>query len=370
VKIDLGIPSTGVLNSGTYENVTGTRRYVGGFMAPSRSWWDGWAKTPLAFTGNSSSMIPDASAYFDRSYSLSKPKLEYAGLYVFLKEFKDTGPMLETTAKGFSQSWKSIQSRFNSKRLAPRDAAEQFLNQQFGWKPFLNDLDNFYSTYVNASEIIKRITDENGKWERRHAKVKDDGNFTVISEVDMPVSSTSYAIPNFPTGFPADFFIRPPSYRITEDFILNVRASGKARYYRPEFDAGLPSYDTAWNNAMRWVKIYGLEVSPYHIWQAIPWTWLADWVSNLGSFIERLNDTLMDSIAFQYLFQTVVYQKTQKIEVRLPFKSGTQTMSYFTSYYSKQRTNAASPYGFRLGWDNLSSTRLAILGSLGITRKR
>jgi len=368
----------GVSGAGTYYSIDGTHRYEGGFMPPENGWWGGgWAATPGAFTSQSNALLPDVAAYFDRAWRMAKPKLEMASLYVFLREIGDTVPMLQTSAKALGLSWQSTTllkdgvtrgTSLSSRKMEAKDLAEHFINHEFGWAPFLGDLKSFYTTYLDASEIIKKINDENGKWVRKSVGVTKDVSDEVILEHTEPFNSISYSVPCFPVGFPSSFFVSPPSWSITEKTSLSIHASGKFRFYRPEFDVTLPDYTSAWNQVMRYVKIYGLEVNPYHIWQATPWTWLVDWVTNIGSYIQRMSDSLEDQVAAAYFYITAHKRVERTFTVKLPFAAGLKVLTFVRSYTSKQRVSADSPYGFRVSWDSLSPERLAILGALGITR--
>jgi hypothetical protein len=379
VYIDTGLPQNGVVGSGTYYSVDGKRRYEGGFMPPNNSaWGDGWALAPLSFTGNSNALLPDVAPYYDRAWRKAKPELEMAGLYVALREIGDTVPMLQTSAKAFGLSWQSaVKSELGNvvhgtnlslRKMQPRDLAEHFINHEFGWAPFLGDLKSFYTTYLDASDIVKRITRENGKWIRRKVMVDKSSSNEVIYSTTLPPSSSSYAIPCFPVGFPAEFFVSPPSWSVVEQTRMTIHASGIFRFYRPEFDITLPDYSSAWNKVKRAWKIYGMEVSPYHIWQATPWSWLVDWVTNLGSYIQRLSDTLEDQVAALYFYITCHKSVERTMTVNLPLTNGHKVLTFTRSYSSKQRVSADSPYGFHVSWDALSPERLAILGALGITK--
>jgi hypothetical protein len=392
VRIDTGIPQSGVVGSGTYYNLSGNRRYVGGFMPPTNTDWGGWASTPLAFTGQSNDLLPDVAPYFDRAWRSAKPKLEMSSLYVFLREIGDTVPMLQTSAKALALQYnsrvrtikfddvltdtdnivpyvKQFGASLSSRNMRPKELAEHFINHEFGWAPFVGDIVSFCKTYLDASELIKKISDENGKWVRRSVGVTKDESDVVVADVTCPLSSSSYSVPCFPVGFPADFFTMPPSYKITEKTTLSIHAAGKFRFYRPEFDMTLPDYSSAFNKIRRAIKLYGLEVNPYHIWQATPWTWLIDWVTNLGSYIQRMSDSLEDQVAAQYFYITAHKRIVRTLSVRLPFANGLKVLNFERSYTSKQRVSADSPYGFRVSWDSLSPERLAILGALGITRR-
>jgi len=389
IKIETGSPVSGTVLGGSYTNLTGTKKYEGSFMPPSSTYWGtGWAQGPLNYTGNSNALLPDVAPYFDRAWQKAKPKLETASLYVALREAHEIPQMLRTTAKAFSLEYQKTKleriyhgsdgfssierlgPQLSAKKMTPNWAAEQFLNQQFGWAPFLKDLGQFYQTWVNADDTIKRITMENNQWVRRKVRVDKSVDTQIIEEVQLPLNSISYALPCFPVSFPADFFLSPPSWKIVEETTLTINAVGKFRFYRPEFDMTLPDYTSAWNQVMRYIKIYGLNINPYHIWQATPWTWLLDWVSNIGSYIERLSDSAFDSVAAAYFYITAHKKVSRRMEIRLPFVDGFKTLEFERSYTSKQRVSADSPYGFNLTWENLDPRKLAILGALGITRRR
>jgi len=381
VRVDTGYPTGGVLYSGSIFNWNNTRRYDGGFCVPPLSYWGGGGyATP--FYSDNSSYLPDVAAYFDRAWHKAKPKLELSSLYVFLKELKDGTRMLESTASLFGEEYRKSFSTFmrsgnitvlhgaqiSSPKMTPGAIAEQFLNHQFGWAPFINDILSFGNAYFDAAAHIKKLTDENGQWVRRRAKVEKAEDSRILYEENPAYNSTSYVIPCFPNAMSSEFFSSPPHWRVTETSKLSVTASGKFRFYRPEFDVTLPDYTSAWKQVLRYIKIYGLEVNPHHIWQATPWTWLVDWVSNLGSYIENLSDTLLDQVAAEYFYVTAKRMVSRKIEISLPLHSGLRVLTFERKFESKQRSSADSPYGFNLTWENLSPRRLAILASLGITR--
>jgi hypothetical protein len=358
-----------VINSGVYLNCDQTRRFVGGFMHPNRaSWGGGWASEDphlLATLGSSfsDSYLPDVAPYFDRAWASAKPKIQFANLYTFLKEFGDIPRMLKSTSEGFHRSWRALGGDAGP-LMKPGFVADQFLNQQFGWLPFLSDLRDFYRVYKDANKLMAQIRDQNNKWVRRKVRVFKD----VESEYIVPAGTVG--CPMFPVSFPRDFLTGNPTYSIWEDRKTTLSASGKFRFYRPEFDEGLPDYSSAWKQAMRYVTISGLRPTPSNIYKGIPWTWLADWVSNVGARLERFSDDIIDSVAAEYFYITCHKEITRTMSCILPLCSGTINLTLTKSISTKQRVSADSPYGFRLTWDNLTPKKLAILGALGITRRQ
>jgi hypothetical protein len=379
VRVKTGLPASGAVPVGTLYTRGNDRRYVGYLNPPGNSWWRGWAQTPLAFASvsNSNSMLPDVAPYFDKAWHSAKPKLELANLYTFLKEASDIPRMLQTTAKGFRDTWYLYQNREQlinnlrfsgrtSRIMQPRWLADQFINEQFGWAPFLGDIRDFDNLYQNANREFERIRKENGKYVRKRVRVKLDSTSEVLYSVP-PVQNSSYPVPCFPVSIPDEFFSSPPSWSLEETTETEVSASGKFRFYRPEFDDSMQDYDAAWKRLMRYITTSGLRPTPSNIYKAIPFTWLADWVSDLGNRIERLSDLVFDDVAAEYFFVTVHKTQTQTLSVELPFFTHPITFFFTRSFESKQRVSADSPYGFRLTWDDLSPRRLAILAALGIT---
>lgn len=390
IKVDNDIPATGVIDKGTYVNVAGTRRWEGGFrpIPNSSPYWGGIFSSMPSYVNTSNAFLPVLSQYFDWAWRRTKPKLELSDLFTFLAEAKEIFPMLRTTAGSFGLKWKNsralvpMKTDFGTKyvergahltrrEMNPRELANQFLNYEFGWSPFLGDLESFMDTFLQAAEKLKKLTSQNGQWKRRRVKViPKESKTTVISDYTFPFNSVSYALPCFPVSFPSDFFLSPPSIRVIETETMSLHASGKFRFYLPEFDSTLPSYTTVLNRIRQWQKLYGLKLNPYHIWKIIPWSWLVDWFLPVGSKIQRLTDFYEDSVAAAYFFVTCRFIKSRTIEIKLPLVTGHKTLRFTRAFASKQRVSADNPYGFGLTWDQLSPKRLSILSALGITRKR
>ncbi|DAD51466.1 maturation protein, partial [ssRNA phage Gerhypos.4_19] len=371
VKVQTSLPKAGKVEDSVYYDVSGTHRYEGGFCPPALSWWgSGWAATPLAFlTRNSNALLPDVAPYFDAAWLKAKPKLEFASLYVFLKEAEDIPRSLFTTSRFFHDSWLKLGGEGGPKVMTPKRIADQFINQQFGWAPFLSDVKSFGDIYFKAQQIFDKIRRENGRGVRQHVEVYKDEDVSDIVPYTVLSGPDSFAIPCFPVAFPGSFFLRSPAYRVYETNSLSIHASGKFSYYRPEFDDSLGEYNSFWNEFLRYITVSGLRPTPSNIYKAIPWTWLADWVSSLGARIQRLSDEALDSVVAQYFYITALRKVTRTMEVELPFAEGFKRFKFEVSYQSKQRVSADNPYGFRLSWSDLSPRQLTILAALGISKK-
>jgi hypothetical protein len=54
--------------------------------------------------------------------------------------------------------------------MAPKKVAEQFLNFQFGWKPFLKDMKDAHNVLSDFDAYVERIREHNGVWRKRTRK--------------------------------------------------------------------------------------------------------------------------------------------------------------------------------------------------------
>jgi hypothetical protein len=355
-----------VVGSGIFVRNDNLERYVGGFMLPTDlQFGSGFSITPYStILSPTSSHFVNLSGYGDSAYAKLRPKLEQASGGVFLAELSDLPHMLKTTSKGFHDIWKSIGGKTVSRIMQPKKTADHFLNHQFGWVPFLNDLDSFYKTFRDTEILVAKLTAQNNQWVRKRATIAESVS---VSLVPPGVISGNILFPNTSLNG-TDYNNGGPFYYLVDRTTTTVSASGKFRYYRPEFDMTREDYSSALRSIQRQLTLYGLRISPSNIYKATPWTWAIDWVSNAGKFIDRANDYLLDSVASQYLFVSCHTKKERILVQFLPFKSRHTILSFSRSIDIKQRQEDASPYGFNLSVANLTPRQLAIAGALGITR--
>lgn len=339
------------------------QKYVGGFGPPGESSIGGAeVSNPNTALSATSSLIPAISGYESQAWSRTKPRIERSNAFVSLAEARDLPRMLQQTAQGFHLIWKSMGGSISDGIMSPKKLADQFLNEQFGWVPFLSDLRQLYAAYHGSDRYMRHMSLRNGKPTRRQASILD----TRTEIKDVQRSGTGMIINPV---LNANFFSVSPTYEVTEIVETQVRASGRFSFYRPEFDTGLNEYNSAWFAVNRQLTMYGLRISPSNIWRATPWTWLIDWISNVSDHIDLLTDMAVDSVVCHYLYLTQ-HQLTKRILTQnLPFQqTGNLSLSWEKVIDSKERKGTSSPYGFSLTWDNLTPRQLAILGALGISR--
>jgi hypothetical protein len=356
---------------GTYMRSDFLWKYVGVLGPPAANDWayygtsefDFAAKPVATLLSETSSNIPSMAGLGDKAWSRTKPKLEQADGFVFLREGKEIPKMLKTSAKLFHETWKESGGSQRSWIMNPRKVSDHFLNHQFGWMPFIRDLRKFDNVIQNSGKIMKDLTSRNGQWTRQRATLKSETTNTYLGQ----------RAGCFTTGqsFTGSQYTYPP-YSTTEwskEVVEKTTAVGSFKYYRPEFDATNEKYFSAWNTAMRYVTIGGFRVSPSNLYKSTPWTWAIDWMSNVGDHVDYLSDIWMDSLANKYLYVMQHKTSTLRIKTKIPGIGGSQSFEWSRSIESKQRAEGNSPYGFNLS-GSLTPRQLAIATALGVTRTK
>lgn len=346
------------------------RKYVGGFNPPDYSvfglGWDWQNVNSLISIPNNP--VPDLSDWGNKAYKRLKPHLEKASGFVFVAELRELPKLFKETAAKFSGFWNQMRGQhnanpksYNSWKMAPRRAANDFLAVQFGWLPFLNDIRKFHNVVDKYWSYISHLATYNGKGVRKRVTLSEEFTSSIISSgTGYPVSFSAQS------NGESDWFTGIPSWQVREEVSTSITAVGKFSYYLPYIDLAMADYTSKWNSIKRFMLLYGLRVSPANIYKAIPWTWLIDWVSNLGDHVDHWNDAYLDSVVCHYLY--VMQHKTIKRTYTwcLPFRSGTVNLVFSRIKETKQRTPAGSPYGFSLSLGELTLRQHAILVALKI----
>lgn len=302
----------------------------------------------------------DPSEYGAQAWRRFAPKLEFAQLGVAVAEMRDLPRMLRQTAKTFKNVWKSIGGK-GSTLFDRREIGRNFLNQQFGWAPFISDIRKTISVTRNFHLHYSQIKRDNGNWIRRSGTYQQSHSVDSFSQTNFGATD-DYLYPC--AYFPAAMFDGPYRGTAVKRVISEekITFSGKFRYWIPSFESD-DSHLLYMRNAL---QLYGLHISPSLLWEAMPWSWLIDWWSNAGDVISNLSQSLQYGLGAQYAYIMRNVRKSYKLSVTPYFKYGDNGPIYAEGFISSKRREAAHPWGFDLEWGELSPTQIAILTALGL----
>lgn len=234
-------------------------------------------------------------------------------------------------------------------------SADEYLNYTFGVKPLMNDIRSAVNAYRNSERIWNDYVRRSGKRTQR------DYNFSVehATSVSKDVGPVQCIVAAYVTGVPT---LVP----LTKTTTTTVKRwfSGDFRYY-------VPQASPFERNASRWEKLYGVIPDIDTLWELTPWSWAADWVSDIGVFASNVSLFSKDSLAMENAFmmehQTITHEyHLQGVTFRsIPgYHDFVQTLKTECKYRIP-----ATPYGFYADWPDFTNQQLAILGALGISRR-
>jgi hypothetical protein len=229
---------------------------------------------------------------------------------------------------------------------------------EFGYKPLLRDVVNLAFKQRLAQIRLKQLLRDNGRPVRRRNTLKDES----VSGTTQSGFSYGALQPVLVT----QYYVGQPSWRTTTYFRERIWASARFRYWLP----GGPR-DIQWTRKMM-SRLYGRNVSPSALYNAIPWSWLIDWFSNLGDLIENLDAGVADRLAadYFYIMRSQEWSLEYVAKGRFRRRNGEQfdvTATATTSAFAKSRVRGG-PFDPAILTSNLSNSQLAILGALGLSR--
>lgn len=323
-------------------NIGFVRRYEGPVIAnPSNTYT--WVPGPTDAAGLSSA---DSLAYRiglgATAISRCKPASPQASFAVFLAELVRDGVP-------------SLLAKFDiSSRLAFfRSQGSNYLNVEFGWKPFIGDLRKTAKALEEQTAILEDLRKNSGRSMRRQYEFPTEVTNTLIQENLYPWPYLT-------------------AYHWQQDGSSLLTTVSKRSWFAGEFRYFYPPVNAAMVERLkRYTRtILGADVSPETLWNAAPWTWLADWFGNVGDVLANVSAINEDNLTMRYgyLMQEATHRRTWTHHgVKTWYGTLPDTFSGSMTVSHKTRIGA-SPYGFGPTWDSFSPRQLAILAAIGITR--
>jgi len=368
-KIGIDIPSSQMWDLGTVSNLgkpgitPGNHQTYTGKFYPGDNWG---ADSTSAYFVNT---VPTLSGYDTLAWEKLKPHVSQASLMQSLVELRDLPRQLETSANLLYNSWRSFGGGYAKTIVQPQNIADNFLNHEFGWVPFLSDLQKLYSLSTQLESYISQTARDNNTWIRKRATLESSDTDELLAKTFTPdIDPWGENLQQMCESRTVDGISCKGFSEVRRRTRKRVWATGEFKYYRPEFDDNLLSFSGQFQNINRLITIYGLRINPTVIWKLTPWSWAIDWFTHVGDFIEHHDEFINDGIISRNLFIMRSEEKfTTKTSVAF-FYSGTRSWMWQRKFSTKQRKVADSPYGFDRPWSSLTPRQWAILAAAGMSR--
>jgi len=264
--------------------------------------------------------------------------------------------------------WDIAQKR----RLTQGEISGNYLNYEFGMKPFLADLQKFAKAAKRAEELINDYAAKAGKVIRRRYEFPESIE-TIVNETPAstgfekflggPCNSqiAGYLTPAL-SGWPGDM-------RETITRSKKIWYSGAFTYYLP--NVGNTFSDRLLREEAEMRHLYG-GLSIETAWNLMPYSWAVDWFTNAGDLIHNVAAFARDGLvmpwgyvmercelhSYREVSNAVIGRMASGYEIDFP-----DVVS--TTYYAKYlRRRKATPFGFGLTNDDFTNRQRYITAAL------
>jgi len=297
-------------------------------------------------------------AYGRKFIGQTAPTSPEAGLATFLGELREGLPRIIG------------HSAIARHQTMPQKGSSEYLNWQFGLKPFANDLTKMALAVSEFHRKVNLFRQSSDLIVHKKAHLNETSSSRLVSN-DSGVLNLAIA-PNNNEG--EVFFFNtsaqpPPVVTLYETILQRTWFSGAFSYHLAEahsFLGKMERYDQLAN------QLLGTRITPEVVWELTPWSWLVDWVFDAGQFFKNLTLLSSDSLVLRFGYvmcetHTTWTKSIGPLQPRTGVTGCPSTVASSWKVISKQRRRA-SPYGFGLNPATFSGRQWAILGALGMTK--
>lgn len=206
----------------------------------------------------------------------------------FILELKDFRRLMAALSSRANPALFKLQALLGSNSRSDKPLkrlSKGFLQYQFGWKPLMSDLTSMWTTLSRFNERFERLKAEANTDMQAHYSGQVVG--TAVSETTSFDSGEQ-----FPPGYSTEYSGFTIRSRVTLEKSDGVEYHATLRYRYP-----LPAELTEASGKVKaFLDALGVAKDPAILWNAIPFSFLVDWVVNVGGWLSRLR---IDNIRFQ-----------------------------------------------------------------------
>ena len=236
---------------------------------------------------------------------------------------------------------------WRDKALTAKNAGSEYLNVEFGWLPMIGDIRKTAHAIKHQATILRNFQRGSGKKTRR--------GYHFPPEITTSYEDVTLEMRSWNGG-------RQSPGKLFQKQHTDTWFNGCFTYYVPEGDS-------RWEKLARHEayanKLLGLRITPEILWDATPWTWMADWFGNVGDVLHNLGAFTHDGLVMQYGY----IMETKRLHAEFSVDDVTNEIFARRTIHSvwKKRLRA-TPYGFSVNLNSLSASQIAILVALGLSK--
>lgn len=296
----------------------------------------------------SSSSESELDAYGTTAIARCSPANPHASLLVAIGELYRDGlpaiPGLTTLKKG--------------------DVGGEYLNYQFGIAPLVSDIRALNKSLMQAESMLAQYVRDSGRLMRRRYSFLDEEK--LVSRVVV-----TNAYPRGGTNATNSYLWQSSGQ--TEKTVTETTSrwfSGAFTYKPIESQDLLGSIH---DQIRKMNNLYGILPTSEVLWNLAPWSWAADWVTNIGDIMHNLSMFQSDGLLMRW-----GYIMEHKLRVEEHHHSGSVAKLYgggtagvkLTQRFNQEtkRRRPATPFGFGFDMGSLTARQEAIIAALILSK--
>lgn len=239
-----------------------------------------------------------------------------------------------------------------------KSLGKEYLNIEFGWKPFIQDLLSVVGAQDSLHKALTQLKRDNGRVVRRHGTVSHDETSSVTS-----LDGTCYLYPIIAS--PLYWSTAASNFKGSLYSKVSSRYwfSGAFKYWIPDImKQPYPSLSTT-------LKLLGIYPSPSLVYEVMPWSWLFDWFTTIGPILDNLSGNAAENLVMQYGYAMGWHESVDIASSQARMRDGKWAIASVTRRITSKRRVKAYPFGFSVGLPSFTDRQIAILTALGISRR-
>jgi hypothetical protein len=191
------------------------------------------------------------------------------GTVKHVKQLLSSAAKIQSVSKLLTEAKRSVQS-----------LADVWLQANFGIKPLIGDLQAIYKVLHETHKKLNVLLASSGKLTKRHYKYSWHAENATTTVLDAGV----------PFPYPLSGY-RWPLTKCT----LGRRITSDVYVYHAELelDYSFSVFQEEYALLLAYQDALGININPGVVWNAIPYSFVVDWVANIGDFLDRFSVQLM-----------------------------------------------------------------------------
>jgi hypothetical protein len=281
-----------------------------------------------------------------------------------------------------------LRPNVKNRRQLVKAAGSEYLNYVFGISPVIRDVAVVWQTLARINDLVDQWVRDNGRQIRRHRSTASQIQRTDLTVPPTIVNPGSMALAYMgPGSTPGSVFrhigvntnlwgggswvAEREGYQTTT---TDYRFSGAYMYdlskllpVVPEKFGGsavLSSYDIRGILALHALGLAPDDASGNTVWNLTPFSWLVDWFVNIGEMLDNFRAFQTAGLQLRYGYVNCKVKTETRVLARLRINGSTYystSVNWERIYFRRLR---ATPFGFGVTYDGLSSYQLSVLGAL------